>query len=540
VRLTREEIKKGQATLARYRKDGVLYFKNVLGVEHLEGYQERVIRTVDENERTAIRACHDVGKSFLMARIAIKFLTTYPNSKVITTAPTFNQVEKILWSEIRSAAMRAKFPLGGKLNLTDWTFSPDWFAIGVSPRKEASEGEGQGTQSSFQGFHAAYLLVIFDEATGIPPALWTMVEGLLTSAHVKFVAIGNPTSTASEFYHCFKSRSWAKVSLSCFDSPNLIANGITNKEELQREIDYVKTLPDVEAQRRLDSYKVVRPYLLTTKWVVTNVTKWGMDHPLTVSKVFGEFPRGGDNTLFPLDVLEASQRRTHKFNPETERKTIGVDVARFGSDATVLTGLAGKQQVKLAPFYKNDSIQVTGEVINLAREMGGVDVIVVDETGVGSGVVDNLRAAVERGDLPQTTEIRGVQFGEKADQGDKELEEVQKNLERFANIKARMFGLLGDDMKDPNGLALLDENIYLEEGPTIRFKYDEKGRMVILSKDQYRKLYNRKSPDHMDSLALANYGRYDELGVGSFTSAFTSANEATTTIAGGLRSDRNY
>ncbi len=184
------------AATEQFQQDPFLFIEGPLGVESLEGYQRRVIKTIWENDRTAIRACHDMGKTFLVARIAMTFLNVFPNSKVITTAPTFNQVERILWSELRAAHAKATFPLGGKLNMTDWTFSPDWFALGFSPRNEATGGEGQGTQSSFQGFHAPYILVIFDEATGIPYNVWTMAEGLLTSANVKFVAIGNPTSTA--------------------------------------------------------------------------------------------------------------------------------------------------------------------------------------------------------------------------------------------------------------------------------------------------------------------------------------------------------
>src|SRR3982750_2158900 len=84
-----------------FQLDAKLFIQEILGVETLEAYQERVIDEVWKHERTVIRACHDLGKSFLMARIAITFLNVFPNSKVITTAPTFTQVERILWSEIR-------------------------------------------------------------------------------------------------------------------------------------------------------------------------------------------------------------------------------------------------------------------------------------------------------------------------------------------------------------------------------------------------------------------------------------------------------
>ena len=512
----------------KFKTDPVHFFEKILGVDTLELYQKEVIRAVNENERTAIAACHDVGKSFLMARIAIWFLSTHVNSKVISTAPTFNQVERILWSELRSAHKKAKFPLGGRLNNTDWTFSPDWFALGFTPKTEVSDGQGQGTQSSFQGFHAKDLLVIFDEATGIPPNIWSMAEGLLTSANVKFVAIGNPTSSQSEFFRCFKSPGWKKVYLSCFDSPNLIANGITTEAHLISEINKVQSMPDVEARAYLDSYKVTRPYLLTAKWVVESARKWGIGHPLTVSKALGKFPEASDNALTSLGDVERAQLRSCK-SEASDRRTIGVDVARFGSDSTVITVMEGKRVTERIERFKHDAIQISGEVIALAKQ-NNTDIIVIDETGVGGGVVDLLKDAM-RDTLPINCDVRGVQFGAAC--------ESEDDREKYVNLKARMFGLLAEDIKRFDGVVLLDDAIYSEELPSILYRYDKKGRMFIESKDEYKKRTGRGSPDSADSLALANYGHYDELSVGSFGD-IRANDEAPAPMSGGLRGERGY
>lgn len=517
-------------SLRRYQKDPLLFFTNILGVETLESYQEHVLKEVWKNDRTAIAACHDVGKSFLMARIAITFLNVFPKSKVITTAPTYNQVERILWSEIRAAHGAAKFPLGGRLNLTDWSHAPDWFALGFTPRNEAGGGDEQ-IGSSFQGFHASHLLVIFDEATGIPPGIWTMAEGLLTSANVKFVAIGNPTSASSEFYNCFRDPRWAKVYLSCFDSPNLIANGITNEAALIKEIKKVSAMNDVDARAYVDAYKVVRPYLLTAKWVVQSALKWGIEHPLTVSKILGKFPKAGLDCLVPLGYIEESQLRVYWPTP-TDRKIIGADIARFGNDSTVLTSLHGRKQTSRSEFFKFDEIEVTGEIIAASRAMEGADVIVVDETGLGGGVVTLLKDAVKKGDLPKKCEIRGVQFGAAC--------ENEEDKEKFVNLKARMFGLLQKDLKDDNGLVLLSESVYSDELPTIRYRYNQKGQMVIESKDEYKKRTGRKSPDSADSLALANFGNYDEIGAGAFTKSLAVTKPQDRPRAGGLNSTKKW
>ena len=458
------------------------------------------------------------GKSWLLARVVVLFVACHPYFKVITTAPTYNQVKNILWAEIRSAYARSKMPLGGKMNLTEWqvTAQGDWFAIGFTPRSELSGEAGQGSQSSFQGFHAPYILIVFDEATGVAHPIWTMTEGMLTSGNVKFVVIGNPTSRLSQFFKCFSSPEWTKLMLNCFNSPNLIANGVTNLNELIREIDIVRSLSDSEAAERLKSYRVVKNYLLTLKWVVSMglPRKWGVDHPLFVSKVLGSFPKDSDGTLIPLGIVEQAQTRV-AWPTESDRKTIGVDVARFGSDSTVLTGLHGKKWLTRRQLIKASTPETTGNVIALARELGGVDVIVVDETGIGGGVVDQLREAktdqsnTANYELLRNTEIRGVQFGASC--------EADEDKAKFVNIKARMFRLLADGLKADDGLALPQEDVYTEELPTILYGYDSKGRMFIESKDDYKKRTGRKSPDDADSLALANFGMYDEMSSGDLT-----------------------
>lgn len=510
--------------LLKFQRDPALFFEKVLGVTTLEEYQRDVLKEVEANDRISIAACHDLGKSYLMARIVIWFATCFPYSKVITTAPTYNQVKNILWSEIRSAHARAKYPLGGKLNLTDWQLSKegDWFAIGFTPRNELTGGEGQGTQSSFQGFHAPYVLVVFDEATGIPHGVWTMAEGLLTSGHVKFGAIGNPTSRNSEFFNCFRSREWKKLFLSCFNSPNLIANGITTLQILEAEISKVRAMPDAEAQAYLKAYKCPRPYLLSASWVVSMGLKLGVTHPLFVSKVLGQFPEEGENVLVTLGMVENAQLRakTAPYVPQaSDRKTLGVDVARFGIDSSVITALHGKSQLFKRTFSKRDLVVCTGEVIQAYRDMQGCDVIVVDETGLGSGVVDNLREAQRNGVIADNVEIRGVQFGAACTCELPNCPHTDASVcdkAKYFNIKARMYGLLSADLKGEDCITLLDEAIYLEELPTILYSFDSKGRMVIESKDDYKKRTGRNSPDTSDSLALANFGRYDVSKIGSF------------------------
>lgn len=506
---------KTKSLLNNFQANPNLFFKEALGATP-EIYQEHVNDAIAKYSRVAISACHDVGKSWDLARIVLWFGTCFPYCKIITTAPTYLQVKSILWSEIRSGHANAKYSLGGTLNQTEWQLSTngDWFAIGLTPKNEVVGGEGQGKQSSFQGWHAPYILIIFDEATGIPHNVWTMAEGLMTSANVKFVAIGNPTSRNSDFFRCFQDPSWHKIKLSCFDSPNLIANGLTSLEALTNELDVLRTLSDKEVATRFESYKIIKPWLLSPVWVMGRALKWGISHPLFVSKVLGKFPEEGDNTLIPLGVCEDARLRV-AYPTLAQRKTLGIDVARFGTDSTVFTYLHGDKFIDKKVFVKRDTMAISGEAIAFCKEKGWPDIIVVDGTGLGSGVVDALREAFNARIIPNTTDIREVQFGAAPIcklQFCRHTKDCDKA--KYTNLKGRMFDLLGQDLR--RGLSLPDDDVYVDELPTILYAYDSKGRMVIESKDDYKKRTGRNSPDHADSLALANYGRYDESNVGLF------------------------
>jgi len=524
-----------------FRDRPELWFEKVLGIKSLEDHHRRMLRAIAANERTAIAACHDVGKSWTLARVVLWFISNFPNSKAITTAPTYNQVKNILWAEIRTAHGKSKYPLGGTMNLTEWKVDDNHFAIGFTSRNEVQPEGGQGTASSFQGFHAeGGLLVVFDEATGIPPQVWVMAEGLLTQAHVKFVAIANPTSRNSEFFKCFRSRDWMKVYLSCLDSPNLKANGIMSMDDLKREVDYVRSLSDDDARARLQSYKAPVPYLLALSWVVRSILKWGWEHPLTLSKILGLFPEETENAVITLGSVEESFLRLAQPLP-TDRKVLGVDVARFGTDSSVLTGLHGTKQTLLKKYSKRDLVYLTGEIVALARDEN-YDVIVVDETGLGAGVVDNLREAQRENRIDKKCEIRGVQFGAGVEcLGTDEYRAVDcphKDCAkaRYVNRKAQMFNRLGEALKASDGLCLMNEECYAAQLPTILYRYDSKGRMYIESKDEYKKRTGMASPDEADSLALANDGRYDEIKVGTFSTEYFKSNA--TPMAGTL-GDRN-
>ena len=492
-----------------------VFMQDVLGVESLEEYQiEKMLKPIAKYNRVSIAATHSVGKTWTMARIALWFASCYKDSKVITTAPTGRQVRKLLWGELHSAYTKSKHPLGGKLLTTEWQIGPDWYVMGFSPQKEAGSESREQSGSSFQGFHADYILIIFDEATGIPTDIWKMAEGLLTSGKiVKFVAIANPTTRSSEFFKTFSDPTWFNVYLSCFDSPNLKANGIENIHKLKRELQKLKEMEQGDRLTYIEDYEKPVPHLLSCQWVMSSALKWGIDHPLFQSKALGIFPSIDENVLVQLDDVEAAIERDIK-HELTDVVCIGVDVARYGGDDSVITTLKGVEQTRKKVLSKRNVTEVAGEAINIIELDRGLETrVLIDATGIGAGVHDILKEKYKK---DRRINIIEIHFGQSPVMDTDKIEEANEEIKkRYVNLKARMFDLLSQDIK--HELSLLPDDVYLEELPTIQFTFNSHGKMIIESKDDYKKRTGNNSPDSSDSLALANLGRHRKVTIGFFS-----------------------
>lgn len=503
--------------ILKWRRQPELFFKEVLGINTLEFYQIKLLNAVAQNKRVAVRACHSVGKTWSMARVVLWFYACYENSVIITTAPTFKQVETILWGELREAHNKSAYSIGGNLTRVRLEKSAKHYAFGFSPQKSAGSSEEQ-QGSSFQGFHSDYVMIIFDEATGITADIWKMADGLMTSGKlVKFVAIGNPTTRACEFFNCFNSARYKKIHLSCFNSPNMIANDFRTMRSVEREILRLQVLPEDERLKEIQDYSNPVPHLLSASWLIDYVMEWGIDHPLVASKAFGNFPDDDADTLIKLSYVNEAIERDIPLDM-VELRCIGIDVARFGDDKSVLIEMVGKKQTDLSVGVKQSTTVISGlavQMINNERKNTNT-VVLVDATGIGSGVYDNLVEAQKNGDIDRKVELVEIHFGASAaNKNETDKEKAEQDKARFYNLKSRMFHLLAADLK--SGLDIFNDLNYLKELPTIKAEPDSRGKLRIESKDDYRKRTGRKSPDFSDALALCNYGRYVNMGFGSFT-----------------------
>ncbi len=482
------------------------FSKRVLGSKHYK-YQKELLLTLLRESRVAVRSAHDLGKTFTIADAILEALYALGPCYIITTAPTWNLVINVLFGEIRKKYNQAKYPLGGRLKTTEVELGDKWKLIGFSPKVSVT-----GDTSTFQGFHAPLVIIVFEEATGIPQQIWKMAEGMMTSANVKWWAIGNPTDGNSEFAKCFESYEWVKIKWDCFLSPNLIANNVKCIEDIQREVAKVLSLKDDEAKRAyVANYKVVAPELLSLQWVISKAIDWGIDSPLFRSKVLAEFPIEAEDTFIPLWRAEQCMNRDSieegyvtKLNGNV--KAVGVDIARFGSDNTEFKVLFGNEEIYKKTLSKKDLVATYTECKNIINKWPDDNFIfAIDATGIGSGVVDMMNNDYMIANNKRIR-VEEIHFGSNA-----------INETKYVNKVSEMAGLLADRIKSKEGLILQQDDILLSQLTTRKYKHDLNGRYWIEPKDDYKKRAMGKSCDALDALLLANYGLYLSDSASSFT-----------------------
>jgi len=458
---------------ARARRDPVWFLRNVLGCEPWAA-QRRIIEAVRDHPEVAVKSCHGAGKDWIAARVALWFLYSHPRSLVITTGPTARQVRGILWKEIAVAHAGARVPLGGKALTQQLTIDRDWLALGFT----ASEHD----PDKFQGWHAEHMLVVIDEASGVSSDIYTAVDSTLSSVGSRRLEIGNPTDPASEFAKSFKTPGVCKLSITAFETPNLAAFDITESD-----------IATGAWEDKLGDEELPVPQLVSPQWVAKRYQRWGRGSVLYKSRVQAEFPTEGKDTLIPLALIEAAQQRT--IDPvKTDPIELGVDVARYGDDQTVIVLRTGPRVRVLARYTKTSTMETTGHVIR-ALDATGASVAKVDVVGIGAGVVD-----------------RGLETGKAFAAANAGSSSTDK--ERFVNARAQWFWSLRERFESGD-IDIENDDDLAAELADIRWRPDSRGRIQIEAKaDMKRRL--GKSPDLADAVAIA----FADLGEGEVEWAF--------------------
>ena len=468
--------------LANKMEDPLWFVRKILN-RSLWYKQEEIFRSVQCNKRTTVKASHGVGKSFTAGNLVLWYLYSHRPSIVLTTGPTARQVEKLIWKEIRASYGRSTIPLGGDFSPKSpelQIIQDQWYAMGLSTNDP----------NRFQGFHEQHVLIIVDEAAGVGGEIFEGIEGILSSENAKLLLIGNPTDTSGEFFESFKDPSYKKITISAFDSPNFTWAGITRKD-----IETGNWKDKELLARKSNHGKLLQPNMISPEWVADKHRRWKPGSPLYESKIEGNFPAQGNDTLIPISWVEAAIERWHDMKPRGIVE-LGVDVAEYGTDMSVIAPRIGDKCLELLDFSGIGVMDLAGEAALLHKRMKST-AIKVDVIGIGTGVQGRL---AELG-LPA---IR-VNVSESPGGTDEEEEEEMKSI--FMNKRSQLWWnlreLLNPDTRvNPSPIALPPDEEMAFDLTNIKYKIRSNGKIQIESKDELRKRIGR-SPDRGDAIMLA-------------------------------------
>jgi Terminase large subunit, T4likevirus-type, N-terminal len=422
-----------KAFVKKVVSDPVLFATHVLGVELWQG-QVQILRSIKKQRRTAIRACHGVGKTFTLAVAALWWLARYPEGIVLTTSPTQRQVKTQLWSEMHRLVERARVPYP-KLKTTELKFRGDNnFAIGFSTNQT----------ENFQGYHGKYVLIIADEAPGIESGIWDAIAGTMAGGKVHIVMAGNPTVPAGAFYDAFTRERglWNCFTIDAFDSPNL--HGL-NLEQLLR-MDPAEGGP-------LDRNPF--PYLVTKRWVYDQYHSWWhgdeSGSPNWLSRVLARFPDQAQNSLIKMIWLERARQRALQDPVGTVGSAplfAGVDVGGGQAETVVYICECTHDRRRIIAMGAWRGEDTRGQVVSLLNQFRSrLAVVRVDSIGIGYNFGLHLRDCrfpVELINVGMPCESK-PQLGE------------NDPARRFVNLKASFYQALADAFERDQIDGLTDE-----------------------------------------------------------------------------------
>lgn len=431
--------------LDTYRADPVRFAREVLGWEAWSK-QAEILASVRDHPRTSVASSHGVGKTSTAAVAALWYLSVFPDSRVVSTAPTQRQLRDVLWREIASLYHASRGFIGGELFGTRLELSPTWFAVGLTTE----------SPEQFQGHHAEHLLLIADEASGIEEPIYEAAMGSLTSPESRLLLISNATRPSGSFFDSFHSARdfYNGIRISAFDTPAFTGEKVSRK---------------------------VARRLVSKTWVEAMTRKWGEGSPLWQVRINAQFPTASDDLVIGLGDVEDAQRRD--VEPGLPL-VVSCDVARFGADSTVIAVRQGNR-VRIEKSYSGrDLMRTVGEILTTARKLerdtGGKPLLVVDDAGVGGGVVDRLK---EQREYPVeafngATASRSQEYARRRDASWFRFSELLPNLDLPADED------LAADLLAP------------------RYSIDSAGRRVVEPKSETKRRL-RRSPDRGDAVTMA-------------------------------------
>lgn len=424
--------------VAAYRDEPVLFVTEVLGADPLPWQREFLMHVATGERRISVRAGHGVGKSTACAWLLLWHMFTRLPQKSVCTAPTAGQLFDALFSEVKHWAQKLPAPLRDTIEIYSDRIvqrgAPE--SSFISARTSSSD-----RPEALAGIHSENVLIIVDEASAVPEPVFEAAAGSMSGHSATTVLIGNPTRNTGLFFktHHQLSSDWQTMHVSCLDN-RLVAK------------DFIKQIAATYGETS-NAYRV---------------------------RVLGEFALRDDDSLIPADLVDSAMIRDIALDT-TQDLIYGVDVARFGSDRTVICKRRGNVVIEFRHWSGEDLMSTVGRIVHEANTDKPFE-ICVDSIGLGGGVADRLR---ELG-----YNVRDVNVSES-----NALNQQAAKLRDELWIAAKDW-LETRSVKLPKDDELRQELI----GPT--YSFTSNGKIKVEGKSEMKRR-GLRSPDLADSLCLS-------------------------------------
>lgn len=357
------------------------------------------------------------------------------------TAPTAGQLFDALFAELKHWVNKLPLILRDSFEI----FS-DRIVLKAAPESSfiSARTSSADRPEALAGIHSENVLLIADEASAIPEKVFESAAGSMSGHAATTILIGNPTRNSGLFFesHHKLADDWCAMHVSCMDNPFVSQ-------------DFVKQIASTYGETS-NAYRI---------------------------RVLGEFALHDDDTLIAAELVDAAMGRDVVLD-KGEPIVYGVDVARFGSDRTVICKRQGQVVLEFKSWSGADLMETVGRIVNEAETDKPAEIL-VDSIGLGSGVADRLRELGHN--------VRDVNVSEASalnQQAAKMRDELWLSVKEWLQQRA---------CKLPKDEGLRQELV----SPT--YTFTSSGKIKVEGKEQMKKR-GMRSPDIADALCLTFAG----------------------------------
>lgn len=425
--------------------------------EHIKSNKSKINSNLDPHApapefeilKKAIASGRGIGKSALVAWLVLWMMTTRIGSSTLISANNENQLRTITWGElIKWHAMSINSHWwevsATKLTPAQWLSTLVERDLKKGTRYWAAEGKlwSEESPDSYAGLHNYDgVLLIFDEASGIPDSIWSVAAGFFTenTPDRYWFAFSNPRRNTGYFFECFNSKR------AFWESEQIDARTVENSDK---------------------------------KYYEGIISEYGEDSREARVEVYGEFPAEGEDQFISPQLVDDAFGRP-RYNDESAPVIIGVDPARGGADSTVIAVRKGRDIVDIKRHRGDDTMTTVGRVIAAIEQYRPL-MVIIDEGGLGYGILDRLKEQNYKC-------VRGVNFANSS-----------KNPIMWGNKRAEMWGEMKNWLRTA---SILPDRQLKSDLTSPRSKPNSAGTIFLEGKKEM-KARGLASPDAADAIAV--------------------------------------